>query len=188
MAPHDELRDEHFMRRALSLARQGIGLTSPNPMVGAVVVSDGKIVGEGFHLYDERTHAEFRALEDAREKAKGATLYLNLEPCCHFGRTPPCCDRILQSGIRRVVASIEDPNPQVSGRGLRKLRQAGLEVCTGMLEAEARKLNESFSHYIVTGRPFVTLKAGMTLDGKIATRGWESRWITSPESRERAQA
>jgi diaminohydroxyphosphoribosylaminopyrimidine deaminase/5-amino-6-(5-phosphoribosylamino)uracil reductase len=187
MTPYGTLQDEQFMRRALTLALQGIGLTSPNPMVGAVVVREGRMVGEGCHRYADRTHAEVLALEAAGIHAQGATLYLNLEPCSHFGRTPPCCHRILESGIRRVVAAIEDPNPRVAGQGFRKLREAGLEVSIGLLEEEARKLNEAYCHYIVTGRPFVTLKAGMTLDGKIATAEGESRWITSPESRERAQ-
>jgi diaminohydroxyphosphoribosylaminopyrimidine deaminase / 5-amino-6-(5-phosphoribosylamino)uracil reductase len=161
--------DEQFLLRALDLARQGIGLASPNPYVGAVIVGqEGSIVGSGVYTYDGVKHAEVRALEQARDKARGDTLYINLEPHSHQGRTPPCTDALIAAGIRRVVASMPDPNPKVSGRGFEKLREAGILVEVGGLEAEARKLNEAFARYIRHGIPLVTLKAAMTLDGKIA--------------------
>ena len=161
--------DESFLRRALGLAREGIGLTSPNPCVGAVIVDDqDKIVGTGSYTYDGLKHAEILALEQAGERARGATLYINLEPCSHQGRTGPCADALIAAGIRRVVASMPDPNPAVSGRGFDRLRAAGVEVKTALLEAEARTLNESFARYIRHKLPLVTLKAAMTLDGKIA--------------------
>ncbi|MGH9512844.1 MAG: bifunctional diaminohydroxyphosphoribosylaminopyrimidine deaminase/5-amino-6-(5-phosphoribosylamino)uracil reductase RibD [Terriglobales bacterium] len=159
----------HFVRRALDLARKGIGLTSPNPNVGAVVVDgNGQIVGEGFHTHDGVRHAEIIALEQAAERARGAALYINLEPCSHQGRTGPCAEAIVKAGIRRVVASMQDPNPEVSGKGFDLLRAAGVTVETGILEAEARLLNECFAKYIRHHIPLVTLKAAMTLDGKIA--------------------
>src|SRR6266849_5057319 len=171
----DHAADEQFLREALDLARQGIGLVSPNPLVGAVIVdSNGAVVGTGTHTYEGLTHAEVRALEQAGSKAKGGTLYINLEPCSHHGRTPPCADAVIAAGIRRVVASMPDPNPAVSGRGFERLRAAGLEVQTGLLEAEARVLNESFAKYIRTKLPLVTLKSAMTLDGKIAPPPSES--------------
>ena len=179
--------DSTYMTRALDLARQGRGLTSPNPMVGAVVVRNGLIVGEGFHQYAELKHAEVLAIERAGETASGATLYVNLEPCNHLGRTPPCCDLIITSGIARVVVAGTDPNPLVSGKGLQSLEAAGVEVFVGLMEAEAQKLNEAFSTYITTHRPFVTLKAGMTLDGMIADSRGCSKWITSEEARQRVQ-
>jgi diaminohydroxyphosphoribosylaminopyrimidine deaminase/5-amino-6-(5-phosphoribosylamino)uracil reductase len=162
-------RDERFMRRALELAREGIALVSPNPCVGAVVVaSSGEVVGRGTHTYEGRKHAEILAIEEAGERARGATLYLNLEPCSHTGRTGPCADAVIAAGVQRVVVAMRDPNPLVSGGGLEKLRAAGIEVREGVLEAEARKLNEAFAKYIRHKTPFVTLKAAMTLDGKIA--------------------
>jgi len=161
--------DELFLRRALDLARQGIGLTSPNPCVGAVVVDgNGEVVGTGSHTYDGRKHAEILALEQAGGKARGATLYINLEPCSHQGRTPPCVDALIAAGISRVVACMQDPNPQVSGQGFARLRSAGIDVSTGILEEQAKTLNESFAEYIRHHIPLVTLKAAMTLDGKIA--------------------
>jgi diaminohydroxyphosphoribosylaminopyrimidine deaminase / 5-amino-6-(5-phosphoribosylamino)uracil reductase len=161
--------DERFMTEALELARRGIALASPNPCVGAVVVApDGLVVGRGFHTYDGLKHAEILALDEAGEAARGATLYLNLEPCCHTGRTGPCVDRVIAAGMRRVVVAIEDPNPVVHGTSLAKLRNAGIQVTSGVLEAPARKLNESFAKHVRTGTPLITLKAGMTLDGKIA--------------------
>jgi diaminohydroxyphosphoribosylaminopyrimidine deaminase/5-amino-6-(5-phosphoribosylamino)uracil reductase len=157
------------MTQALELARQGVGLASPNPCVGAIVVDErGRIVGRGVHHYADRKHAEVRALEEAGALARGNTLYLNLEPCCHTGRTGPCTQAIIAAGVGRVVAAMRDPNPLVGGKGFEQLRQAGIEVSEGVLETEARKLNESFAHFIRTGAPFVTLKAAMTLDGKIA--------------------
>ncbi len=161
--------DERFLRGALELARKGIGLTSPNPCVGAVIVSsDGKIVGEGFHTYDGVRHAEIIALEQAGERARGGSLYINLEPCSHQGRTGPCAEAIVAAGISRVVASMQDPNPLVRGKGFEFLRAAGIKVETDILEAEARLLNEPFAKYIRHRTPLVTLKAAMTLDAKIA--------------------
>ncbi len=161
--------DELFMTQALELARQGVGLASPNPCVGALVVDErGRIVGRGVHHYAQRKHAEVLALEEAGPLARGNTLYLNLEPCCHTGRTGPCTEAILAAGVGRVVAAMRDPNPLVGGKGFERLRRAGVDVSEGVLEAEARKLNEAFAHFIRTGKPFVTLKSAMTLDGKIA--------------------
>jgi diaminohydroxyphosphoribosylaminopyrimidine deaminase/5-amino-6-(5-phosphoribosylamino)uracil reductase len=194
----DRTADERFLRRALDLASQGTGLASPNPRVGAVIVDgQGNIVGTGAYTYDGVKHAEIRALEHAGERAGGATLYINLEPCSHRGRTPPCADAVIAAGIQRVVASMDDPNPQVSGRGFKKLRAAGIQVETGLLENEARRLNESFARYIRHGVPLVTLKAAMTLDGKIApppTEPFERTagtppggWITGESAREHVQ-
>ncbi len=161
--------DEQFMRRALDLARAGVGLVSPNPAVGAVVVdSSGKEAGAGTHTYDGVKHAEVLALEQAGQRARGGTLYLNLEPCSHQGRTGPCADAVVAAGIKRVVCSMQDPNPQVAGQGFAKLRGAGIQVDVGLLEAEARRLNEGFAKFVRHRIPFVTLKAAMTLDGKIA--------------------
>lgn len=161
--------DEQRMRKALDLARAGVGLVSPNPVVGAVVVdSSGQEIGAGKHIYDGVKHAEALALEQAGSRARGGTLYLNLEPCSHQGRTGPCADAVIAAGIRRVVCSMQDPNPQVAGRGFAKLRAAGIQVELGLFEAAARKLNESFAKFIVSGNPLVTLKSAMTLDGKIA--------------------
>ena len=161
--------DEQHLRRALELARAGIGLVSPNPAVGAVVVDpSGGEVGAGTHTYDGVKHAEVLALEQAGDAARGGTLYLNLEPCSHQGRTGPCADAVIAGGIRRVICSMEDPNPRVAGQGFAKLRASGISVQVGLFEAEARKLNESFAKYIRLGKPLVTLKSAMTLDGKIA--------------------
>ena len=161
--------DELFMAQALELARQGIGLASPNPCVGAVIVDErGRIVGRGTHTFEGRKHAEVLAIEEAGANARGNTLYLNMEPCSHTGRTGPCADAVIAAGIARVVCSMQDPNPQVAGRGFEKLRAAGIEVEVGLLEHEAKKLNESFAKYIRTRTPFVILKAAMTLDGKIS--------------------
>jgi diaminohydroxyphosphoribosylaminopyrimidine deaminase/5-amino-6-(5-phosphoribosylamino)uracil reductase len=192
--------DAQFMSEAVALARRGIALASPNPCVGAVVVKDGDIVGRGFHTYDGLQHAEIIALDEAGERARGATLYLNLEPCCHTGRTGPCVDRVIEAGIRRVVAAMSDPNPIVGGQSFEKLRAANIEVTTGVGDAEARKLNEAFAKHIRTGLPLVTLKAGMTLDGKIAPPPGESDaptalgaggvtggWITSEAARAHVQ-
>ncbi len=162
-------QDERFMARALERAWQGIGLASPNPHVGAVVVDDaGRVIGEGTHTYEGRKHAEVLALEQAGGRARGATLYLNLEPCCHTGRTGPCTDAVIAAGVRRVVAAMADPNPEVCGRGFARLSEAGIEVTTGVCQQEARKLNEAFAKWIRTREPLVILKAGMTLDGRIA--------------------
>jgi diaminohydroxyphosphoribosylaminopyrimidine deaminase / 5-amino-6-(5-phosphoribosylamino)uracil reductase len=168
--------DERFLRQALDLARAGIGLTSPNPNVGAVLVNgDGTVVGSGSHTYAGIKHAEILAIEQAGQQARGSTLYINLEPCSHQGRTSPCSDAVIAAGITRVVACVPDPNPLVSGRGFERLRQAGVAVTVGILEEEARRLNEAFAKYIRQRLPLVTLKAAMTLDGKIAPPPGESR-------------
>jgi diaminohydroxyphosphoribosylaminopyrimidine deaminase/5-amino-6-(5-phosphoribosylamino)uracil reductase len=161
--------DELFLAQALHLARLGVGLASPNPCVGAVIVDDrGRIVGRGHHVYDRRKHAEVIALEEAGPLARGNTLYLNLEPCSHTGRTGPCAEAVVAAGVGRVVCCMEDPNPLVAGRGFARLREAGIEVEVGIMQAQARKLNESFAKFIRTRKPLVTLKASLTLDGKIA--------------------
>lgn len=170
-----------FMKRALALARRGH--TSPNPMVGAVVVRDGVIVGEGFHPRAGEPHAEVFALNEAGSLAEGADLYVTLEPCSHFGRTPPCADAVVKAGIRRVFAAMVDPNPQVCGTGIRRLRDAGIHVEIGMMEAEACELNRGFIKRTTTGMPFVLWKAAMSLDGKIASNSGDSRWITGERSR-----
>ncbi len=174
------------MRRALTLARRGYGRTSPNPMVGALVVRDGAILGEGWHRGAGLPHAEVEALRDCRRQGhdpRGAVLYVTLEPCCTHGRTPPCTDAILEAGLRTVVVAATDPNPRHAGRGLDLLRAAGVEVLTGVLERESARLNEAFHHWIVRRTPFVVVKAAMTLDGKIATRTGESKWITGERAR-----
>ena len=181
------------MQHALALARKGIGLASPNPMVGCVIVREGQIVGEGFHQYDRRDHAEIVALKSAGEKARGATLYVTLEPCNHTGRTEPCTEAIIAAGVQRVVAAMDDPNPVNSGRGFERLRAVGIEVFMGVCEEEARRLNEPFACWIRTKKPFVTLKSAMTLDGQLALpssgkkqgrdSGKRDDWITSEESR-----
>jgi diaminohydroxyphosphoribosylaminopyrimidine deaminase/5-amino-6-(5-phosphoribosylamino)uracil reductase len=175
------------MENALDLARKGVGLASPNPTVGCVVVKDGAIVGDGFHRYAERDHAEIVALKQAGEKARGATLYVTLEPCNHAGRTGPCTEAIILSGISRVVAATEDPNPKTRGAGFTRLRGAGIEVETGILGTEAERLNEAFARWITTHKPLVTLKSALTLDGQLALprmrSGKTREWITSEESR-----
>ena len=175
--------DERFMWIALDLARRGRGSTSPNPMVGAVVVRDGKIVGTGYHQAPGGPHAEVAALRQAGEKARGAVLYVNLEPCAHRGRTGPCADAIIRAGISRVVAAMEDPNPLVAGKGFRKLAEAGIELKRGVLEEKALRLNEVYVKFITTGRPFVIVKTAVTADGKTATRTGRSRWITGEKAR-----
>ena len=172
-----------YMKRALTLARRGAGRVSPNPMVGAVVVKEGRRVGEGFHLYVKKDHAEILALKQAGREASGADLYVNLEPCAHYGRTPPCVERILESGISNVFVAILDPNPQVAGKGVQLLREAGVHVEVGLCKEHARRLNETFFHFITEGTPFVRLKLAMTLDGKIATHSGGSKWITGERSR-----
>ncbi len=169
------------MRRALALAQRGY--TAPNPMVGAVIVKDGRIVGEGYHRRAGMPHAEIEALRRAGESARGATLYVTLEPCSHWGRTPPCADALIEAGVRCVYAAMQDPNPQVAGKGFEKLREAGIEVQVGVLEERARQLNEIFIKYHTTGMPFVTVKAAMSLDGKIATHTGDSKWITDEPAR-----
>ena len=177
------MTDESCMRRAIELARKGQGLVSPGAMVGCVVANNGEVVGEGFYTWDGVKHAEVLALERAGEKARGATVYVNLEPCSHRGRTPPCVESLIGAGVSRVVAAMADPFHQVNGRGLEALRQAGIEVECGPLAGEARRLNEAFIHCISNDRPYGLLKVAMSLDGKIATASGESRWITSEDSR-----
>lgn len=176
--------DERYMWLVMDLAAKGLGEVSPNPLVGAVLVKEGEIIATGYHQRCGGPHAEVMALEAAGAAARGATLYVNLEPCSHTGRTPPCVERIIAAGVSKVVVAMQDPNPLVDGRGVARLRDAGIKVKTGVLQGKAARLNEVFLHYIVTGRPFVTMKAAMTLDGKIATRTGASRWISGERSRE----
>ena len=177
--------DQQYMQRALELAARGRGNTSPNPMVGCVIMRDGVLIGEGYHRRAGEPHAEVLAIEAAHGELSGATVYVTLEPCAHEGRTPPCTDLLLEKRPARIVVAMSDPNPRVSGEGIRRLRQAGLDVEVGVLEDEARTLNEVFIKHISTGMPFVICKAAMTLDGKIATHTGHSRWVTSEESRRR---
>ncbi|MHC1698416.1 MAG: bifunctional diaminohydroxyphosphoribosylaminopyrimidine deaminase/5-amino-6-(5-phosphoribosylamino)uracil reductase RibD [Geobacteraceae bacterium] len=172
-----------MMRRALVLARRGLGRTSPNPAVGCVIVRNGEIAGEGWHRKAGTSHAEVHALRQAGDKARGADVYVTLEPCSHHGRTPPCAEALIKAGVSRVYAAMTDPNPLVSGRGLALLRDAGITVECGILEPECRLLNEAFIKHVTTGLPFVILKSAMTLDGKTATANGDSKWITCEESR-----
>ncbi len=177
-------RDVHWTTQALALAARGRGMTDPNPMVGAVVVAGGTVVGRGWHMRAGKPHAEITALRRAGSRARRATLYTTLEPCCHTDkRTPPCVPAIIASGVRRVVVAMLDPNPRVSGRGIRQLRRRGIAVDVGCLQREAAALNEAYCHWTRTGRPFVILKSAMTLDGKIATATGASKWITGAEAR-----
>lgn len=177
------MSDEALIGRAIELAERGRGLASPNPMVGAVVVAAGETIGEGWHEGPGTRHAEVVALDLAGERARGATLYTSLEPCVHTGRTPPCTDAILRAGVARVVVSANDPNPVVDGRGLRTLREAGVEVVDGIRAEEAERLNEAFAKHVRTGMPFVTWKAAVSLDGRVAARDGSSRWITGEDAR-----
>jgi diaminohydroxyphosphoribosylaminopyrimidine deaminase/5-amino-6-(5-phosphoribosylamino)uracil reductase len=177
------MEDKFFMKRALELAEKGWGTTSPNPMVGAVIVKDGRIIGEGYHRKRGEAHAEINALRSVKGSVEGAILYVNLEPCSHYGRTPPCALAVVQSGIKKVVVSMLDPNPLVAGKGIKIMREAGIEVDVGLLEKEARRLNEVFIKYISTPYPFVVQKSAVTLDGKIATTGGKSKWITGEAAR-----
>jgi diaminohydroxyphosphoribosylaminopyrimidine deaminase / 5-amino-6-(5-phosphoribosylamino)uracil reductase len=176
--------DDRYMWMALDLARQGRGRTSPNPMVGAVVVQGSEVVGSGYHQAVGGSHAEITALEKAGEKARGATLYVNLEPCNHHGRTGPCTEAIIKAGISRVVAAMQDPNPLVSGRGFARLVEEGIKLKEGVLEDKARQLNEAFIKHMVSGMPFVSVKVAMSLDGKIGTITGDSQWITGEKSRQ----
>ena len=176
-------RHEAFMRRALALARKGLGRTSPNPAVGAVIVKRGQVIAEGWHRRAGEPHAEIEALRGAVSDVRGATLYVTLEPCSHFGRTPPCADAVVKSGIRKVFIGMLDPNPLVSGEGIRMLEAAGIEVTTGVLDGECRAINEPYIKRITTGIPLVTIKLASTLDGRIATASGESKWITGVEAR-----
>jgi len=175
--------DRAMMQRCLELARRALGKTAPNPLVGAVVVQDGEIVGEGFHPGAGSPHAEVFALQAAGVKAQGATIYVNLEPCNHYGRTPPCSEALIAAGVAKVVVGMVDPNPLVAGGGIAKLRQHGIETIVGVAEADCQRLNEAFSHRILYHQPFGILKYAMTLDGKIATTTGNSAWITSVEAR-----
>ena len=176
--------DELFMRRCLTLARQALGRTSPNPLVGAVVLdAAGNPVGEGFHAKAGQAHAEVLALEKAGESARGGTLYVNLEPCSHFGRTPPCADRVIASGIKRVVVGVRDPNPLVAGQGLARLKDAGIELSFSTLEKECLEINRAFFKHVSSGLPWLTLKLACTLDGRIADRYGHSKWISGTEAR-----
>ena len=181
MTDSSDVQDAEFMRRALRLAAKGF--TPPNPMVGCVIVRGGAIIGEGFHPFAGQPHAEIFALRSAGERARDATAYVTLEPCSHWGRTPPCADALIAAGVARVVVATPDSNPKVGGRGIERLRQAGISITVGVLEAQARKLNEAFFHFHETKTPFITLKAAMTLDGKIATADGDSKWITGAMAR-----
>ena len=174
------------MRMAFSLARKGVGTASPNPMVGAVLVKNGSIVGKGYHKKAGLPHAEVNALEDAGQNASGSTLYINLEPCVHYGRTPPCADQVIAAGIKKAFIAMLDPNPLVNGKGVEMLRNAGIDVKVGLLEDEARRLNEAFIGSMERKRPYITMKAAVSLDGKIATKTCDSRWISNEESRRQA--
>ena len=176
-------KDEEYMKRALELAIKGIGRVNPNPMVGAVIVKNGKIVGEGFHACYGGLHAEREAIKACKEDIEGSTLYVTLEPCCHYGKNPPCTEAILENRFSRVVIGSMDPNPLVAGKGIEILRKSGIEVVTGVLEEECDAQNEKFFHYITTKTPYVMMKYAMTLDGKTATCAGESKWITGEEAR-----
>ncbi len=178
-----EKKDIYFMRKAINLAKQGEGETSPNPLVGAVVVKNQKILAKGFHQRYGMAHAEINALEKAGSLACGATLYVNLEPCCHYGKTPPCLDRIIKAGIKRVVIAIKDPNPQVCGKSIRKLRSHSVKVSLGICKEEALELNKVFFKNMKQRLPFVAAKAAQSLDGKIATSAGQSKWITTKQAR-----
>lgn len=184
------MTDAHFMRLALRLARRGYGLTAPNPMVGAVLVKNGNIIGRGWHRRAGGPHAEIEAIRDAQKRRHnpcGATLFVTLEPCCTHGLTPPCTDAIIAAGIRRVVVAATDPNPKHAGRGFKILQNSGVHLARGLMAEEAERLNEAFNHWIVEGTPFVTVKSAMTIDGKIATATGESKWITSEKARARGR-
>ncbi len=178
------MTDEFYIRQTLRLAAKARGMTSPNPMVGALIVKNGIIIAGDFHRKPGTPHAEVLVIEKAGENAKGATLYVSLEPCCHIEkRTPPCTRSIVNAGIKKVIIGMKDPNPKVSGRGILELQNAGIDVRSGILEDEAKRLNETYIKYITTGKPFVILKIAMTLDGKIATPEGQSKWITGEKSR-----
>ena len=175
--------DEKFMKLALSLAEKGRGYVNPNPLVGAVIVKDGKVIGEGYHTAFGKSHAEIEAINSATEDIKGATMYVTLEPCCHQGKTPPCTEAIIKNQLARVVVATTDPNPLVSGSGIEKLKQSNIEITVGVLEEMAKIQNEVFIHYMTTNLPFTILKYAMSLDGKIACHTGDSKWITSEKSR-----
>ncbi|SER46414.1 bifunctional diaminohydroxyphosphoribosylaminopyrimidine deaminase/5-amino-6-(5-phosphoribosylamino)uracil reductase RibD [Salipaludibacillus aurantiacus] len=175
--------EHHYMKLAIDMAKNTKGQTSPNPSVGCVIVKNNQITGVGAHLKAGEAHAERQALEMAKEKASGATMFVTLEPCSHYGRTPPCADAVIEAGISKVFIASTDPNPQVAGKGIEKLEKAGIEVDTGLMKEEADEINREFFHFISTGKPFVTLKTACSIDGKIATSTGESKWITGEEAR-----
>lgn len=180
-------KDEYYMRQALELAKKGMGYVNPNPMVGAIIVKKGSIIGRGYHMKYGELHAERNVLADCRESPAGATIYVTLEPCCHYGKTPPCTEAILKSGISRVVVGSRDPNPLVAGKGIQILRKQGIEVTEDILQRECEELNEVFFHFIRRKTPYVVMKYAMTMDGKIATVSGLSKWITGEEARRRVQ-
>ena len=182
-----DVLDAHYMARALELARKGLYSTHPNPRVGCVIVRDGQVVGEGWHVRAGEPHAEVHALRQAGELARGACAYVTLEPCSHHGRTPPCAEALVKAGVARVVAAMQDPNPQVAGQGLKRLADVGVEVASGVLEAEARALNPGFLKRMEHGLPFVRVKLAMSLDGRTAMASGESQWITGPAARSAVQ-
>jgi diaminohydroxyphosphoribosylaminopyrimidine deaminase/5-amino-6-(5-phosphoribosylamino)uracil reductase len=187
MSTEQAILDAHYMARALELARKGHYSTHPNPRVGCVIVRDGQVVGEGWHVRTGEPHAEVHALRAAGEQARGATAYVTLEPCSHHGRTPPCADGLVTAGVARVVAAMQDPNPEVAGRGLQRLEQAGIATTCGVLEGEARQLNQGFLKRMEHGLPFVRVKLAMSLDGRTAMASGESQWITGPAARSAVQ-
>ncbi len=178
-------QDKKYMKLVFKLALKGVGKVNPNPLVGAIVVKNDHIVGEGYHESYGEAHAEVNALNMAGKNSENSTIYVNLEPCSHFGKTPPCVDKIIAMGVKRCVVSVLDPNPLVSGKGIEKLKNAGIEVRVGILENEGQELNRVFFHYITTGLPYVFLKCAITLDGKIATRTFDSKWITNESARKK---
>ena len=177
------MNDKDYMLRAIELAKKGEGFTNPNPLVGAVIVKDNRIIGEGYHERYGELHAERNAIANLKESAKGATIYVTLEPCCHYGKTPPCTEAIIENKIGKVVIGSRDPNPKVAGKGAKILREAGIEVVEDFMRDECDKLNDIFFHYITTKTPYVVMKYAMTLDGKIATKTGASKWVTGEESR-----
>lgn len=187
MSSERAVLDAHYMARAIELARKGLYSTHPNPRVGCVIVRDGQVVGEGWHVRAGEPHAEVHALRQAGELARGACAYVTLEPCSHHGRTPPCAEALVKAGVARVVAAMQDPNPQVAGQGLKRLADAGIEVASGVLEAEARTLNPGFLKRMEHGLPFVRAKLAMSLDGRTAMASGESQWITGPAARSAVQ-
>lgn len=187
MSSERAVLDAHYMARAIELARKGLYSTHPNPRVGCVIVRDGQVVGEGWHVRAGEPHAEVHALRQAGELARGACAYVTLEPCSHHGRTPPCAEALVKAGVARVVAAMQDPNPQVAGQGLKRLADAGIEVASGVLEAEARALNPGFLKRMEHGLPFVRAKLAMSLDGRTAMASGESQWITGPAARSAVQ-
>ncbi len=183
----NEQTDSLHMARALQLAERGLYTTAPNPRVGCVLVQDGTVVGEGWHQRAGEAHAEVYALQQAGDKARGATAYVSLEPCCHHGRTPPCTEALISAGVRRVVVAMQDPNPEVAGKGLAQLQQAGIEVSSGLMQAQAEQLNAGFNMRMRQGRPLVRCKMAMSLDGRTAMASGESKWITGPAARQQVQ-